>query len=349
MEDRLREELLRAQRNEVTEHEIYTRLAGIVKDPQNREVLERIGRDELRHSRVLRKHTGQEVRPVRWKVWLFYLVARVFGLTFGIKLMELGEDRVEVNYRSLGRKVPDVAAIADDEEEHEQQLIDALDEERLKYTGSVIRGLNDALVELTGALAGFTLAFREARLIAMAGLITGISAALSMAGSEYLATRAGPGGLSPGKASFYTGSAYACTVLVLIAPYLLLANVYVSIGLVLIAALLIIGLFNFYIAVASPSWVAQCFDTTNTARVSCSSKYRGASTGLPSGRLAAAAVKLNEPNPKEQYEADSGTGRFADIVVPARSGRSERCARRETDRRTPHPHLARLRVARRGR
>jgi VIT1/CCC1 family predicted Fe2+/Mn2+ transporter len=44
-------------------------------------------------------------------------------------------------------------------------------------------------VELTGALSGLTLAFRNTRLIAMAGLITGIAASLSMAGSEYLATK----------------------------------------------------------------------------------------------------------------------------------------------------------------
>ena len=53
----------------------------------------------------------------------------------------------------------------------------------------VVLGLNDALVELTGVLAGLTLALRETRLIAMAGLITGIAASLSMAASEYLSTK----------------------------------------------------------------------------------------------------------------------------------------------------------------
>ena len=53
----------------------------------------------------------------------------------------------------------------------------------------MVLGLNDALVELTGALAGFTLAFRNTCLIAMAGFITGIAASLSMAASEYLSTK----------------------------------------------------------------------------------------------------------------------------------------------------------------
>ena len=55
-----------------------------------------------------------------------------------------------------------------------------LDEERLRYTGSMVLGLNDALVELTGALAGLTLALRDAKLIALTGSVTGIAAALSM-------------------------------------------------------------------------------------------------------------------------------------------------------------------------
>ena len=65
-----------------------------------------------------------------------------------------------------------------------------LEEELLNYVGSMILGLNDALVELTGALTGFTFAFRDTKLIALSGLITGISASLSMSASEYLSHRA---------------------------------------------------------------------------------------------------------------------------------------------------------------
>lgn len=41
--------LLIAQKNEVTEHFIYKKLAQIVKQPNNKEVLRRISNDELRH------------------------------------------------------------------------------------------------------------------------------------------------------------------------------------------------------------------------------------------------------------------------------------------------------------
>ncbi|MFO7814951.1 MAG: hypothetical protein R6V14_04350 [Halanaerobiales bacterium] len=40
-----------------------------------------------------------------------------------------------------------------EEEEHEQKLLNMLEEERLNYVGSVVLGLNDELVELTYSLA----------------------------------------------------------------------------------------------------------------------------------------------------------------------------------------------------
>ncbi|MDI6704563.1 MAG: VIT1/CCC1 transporter family protein [bacterium] len=82
----------------------------------------------------------------------------------------------------------------------------------------MVLGLNDALVELTGALAGFTFALQNTRVVAMAGLITGVAASLSMTTSEYLSTKSEGGAKSPFKASVYTGSAYVLTVMFLIFP-----------------------------------------------------------------------------------------------------------------------------------
>jgi vacuolar iron transporter family protein len=172
--------------------------------------------------------------------------------------MEMAESKIQGDYGQLQQSIPETEAIMREEEEHEKALLAMLDEERLRYTGSIVLGLNDALVELTGALAGLTLALQNAQLIALTGSITGIAAALSMGASEYLSTksedtgptRSGDMGKSPLKASVYTGVAYLVTVLVLIAPYLVLSNYYVSLACTLAAAVLIIALFNYYIAVA---------------------------------------------------------------------------------------------------
>jgi VIT1/CCC1 family predicted Fe2+/Mn2+ transporter len=249
----IREKLLVYQGNEITEHHIYVKLARTVKSPENRRILEEIADDELRHYRDWRKHTQQDVQPDGLKVWKYYLISRVFGFTFGVKLMEKDEEDAQDNYEQLREAIPEADAIMHDEEEHENALIELLDEERLRYTGSIVLGLNDALVELTGVLAGLTLALQDTKLIALTGSITGIAAALSMAASEYLSTKsegAEASNRDPLRAAIYTGSAYVVTVLILILPYLVLKNFYVCLGCTLTAAILIIALFTYYISVA---------------------------------------------------------------------------------------------------
>lgn len=248
--DEIRRKLLVYQGNEITEYHIYKKLAQTIKSPENRQVLENIAGDELRHYHEWREYTQQDVKPNRFQIWKYYLISRILGFTFGIKLMERGEESAQENYGQLQEAIPEAEAIAHDENVHEDALIEMLDEERLRYVGSIVLGLNDALVELTGALAGLTLALQNTRLIALTGSITGIAAALSMGASEYLSTRSEETTKNPVRASIYTGVAYIVTVLVLILPYLVLDNFYVCLACTLIAAVLIIGFFNYYIAVA---------------------------------------------------------------------------------------------------
>lgn len=250
IDEQTRKALLRFQQNEITESLVYTRLAAIEKNPVNREVLLRIASDEKKHYGVLKKYTGQEVAPDRWRVTKYYSLARTLGITFAIKLMEKGEEGAKRQYAAY-TDYPELQQIAQEENEHEEHLITLLNEERLAYMGSVVLGLNDALVEFTGALAGFTLALRDAKLIALTGSITGIAAALSMASSEYLSTKSEGGeGKRPLKASIYTGIAYIFTVIALVLPFIFIENVLVALGVMLVAALLIIALFNYYYSVA---------------------------------------------------------------------------------------------------
>ncbi len=246
----LREQLLVYQKNEITEHHIYKMLAGVVKSPENRRILEKIANDELQHYQVWRNYTQQDVKPDKLSTWKYYWISRIFGFTFGIKLMEKGEESAQDNYALLRETIPEAEAIIHDEAKHEYALIELLDEERLRYIGSIVLGLNDALVELTGVLAGLTLALQDTNLIALTGSITGIAAALSMGASEYLSTKSEETAMNPVKASIYTGSAYIVTVLILILPYLILDNFYVCLACTLTAAVLIIAFFNYYISIA---------------------------------------------------------------------------------------------------
>ncbi|GAB4495270.1 MAG: VIT1/CCC1 transporter family protein [Anaerolineales bacterium] len=246
----LRQKILTAQRSEINGHHIYKRIAASLSEEKNRAVIEKLAADELGHYKTWKKYTNQDVAPNWLAVWFYVLVARVLGFTFGIKLMEQGEEAAQVVYEEIAQSIPEARKVRDDEEEHEEKLLGMLDEERLRYAGSVVLGLNDALVELTGALAGLTLALQNVQLIALSGLITGIAASLSMAASEYLSTRSEETDKHPVRAAVYTGIAYVLTVTLLILPYLLLDNEYLCLAISLTTAVLIIAVFNYYISVA---------------------------------------------------------------------------------------------------
>jgi VIT1/CCC1 family predicted Fe2+/Mn2+ transporter len=239
------------QRTEITEHHIYSRLARAIKSPENAKILQQIADDELRHYHGWEKYSGHEVKPDWFKMWFYYLVSRIFGFTFGIKLMERGEEMAQKNYSQISSVIPEAETFMHEEDVHEEQLIAMLDEERLRYAGSVVLGLNDALVELTGALAGLTLALQNGKLIALSGLITGIAASLSMAASEYLSTRSEKTDKHPVRAALYTGIAYILTVTLLVLPYLLSPETYLlDLAIALTTGVIIIAVFNYYISVA---------------------------------------------------------------------------------------------------
>ncbi|MGB3995667.1 MAG: VIT1/CCC1 transporter family protein, partial [Acetomicrobium sp.] len=139
--------------------------------------------------------------------------------------------------------------ILQEEEEHEQALLDLIDEERLKYTSSIVLGLNDALVELTGTLAGLTFALANSKVVGLAGLITGIAASLSMAASEYLSQKSEKTEKHPLKASMYTGTAYVITVMLLIFPFFATSSPYTALIWSMANALLIIAFFTFFVSV----------------------------------------------------------------------------------------------------
>ena len=247
----VRKKVIQFQQTEITEYHIYKRLAKRIKSLENAKILDLIAEDEKRHYEGWKKYTNEDVQPRWFYVWFYYLVSIAFGFTFGVKLMEQGEEAAQGNYAAIAKAIPEAKKYQEEEDRHEQQLIEMLDEERLQYAGSVVLGLNDALVELTGALAGLTLALQNGKLIALSGLITGIAASLSMAASEYLSTRSEQTNKHPVRAAIYTGIAYIITVTLLVLPYLLMPeNFYADLIITLMTAVIIIAVFNYYISVA---------------------------------------------------------------------------------------------------
>ncbi len=208
------------QLGELTESIIYEKISKFAKGEENKATLKRLAEEEKAHYEIWKSYTDTEMKPKRFKIFWYTTVARILGFTFAVKLMEKGESHAQDVYEDLAKEVPESAQIRTQEEEHEQTLLAILDEESLQYVGSMVLGLNDALVELAGSLAGFTFALQNTRLVALSGLIVGISATFSMASSEFLAAKS-EGRDDALKSCTYTGIAYLITVVLLILPYLL--------------------------------------------------------------------------------------------------------------------------------
>jgi len=249
--------ILQFQRDELTSSILYEYIAGRQKDEGNRTALLEIAKAERSHYTTWKGYTGQELRPNMLKIFFYKIIHMLLGDTFTIKLFEIGETFGAQELREIEEEIPEARTIMKEEEEHEDRLMEMVDEERLHYIGSMVLGLNDALVELTGTIAGLTFALMNTRLVALSGIITGVSATLSMAASNYLAERA-DGNAKALKSSFYTGMAYLVTVALMVLPYLLLPNsLYLAAFAILLAVVvMIIAVFNYYVSVVQsiPFW-----------------------------------------------------------------------------------------------
>lgn len=254
MKEQLRPDQIKAfkkfQKDEMIGALLYEKISERIKDQNNADVLKRISEEEIKHYNIFKKYTQTDATNYKLTVAWYLFLSRVLGITFAVKQLERGEDRTQKAYAKYLNDIPELLEILHEEEKHENQLIELIDEERLKYAGSIVLGLNDALVELTGTLAGLSLAFQNTKLIAMSGLITGIAASFSMAASDYLSQKADGGGKDALKSSLYTGVAYIITVALLVTPYIFMSNYLVCLTLTLTVAILIILGFNYYISVA---------------------------------------------------------------------------------------------------
>lgn len=253
MEDWQKNKVISFQKEEITNYHLYSQLANTIKDVHNAQVIRDMAATEMNHYQFWKKISQVEVQPNQIQIFFFMLMARLLGLTFSIKLIEKAESVGAKEYEEFDAVIPGAAKLGKEEEEHEAALAAMIQEEFLSYVGSIVLGLNDALVELTGTLAGLTLALQNGKLVAISGLITGIAAAFSMAASEFLSARA-DNDAKAGRSAIYTGVAYLITVVLLILPYLVIpqtnSGIFISLAVTLVIAILIILGFNFYVSVA---------------------------------------------------------------------------------------------------
>ncbi len=240
------------QQNEITEHIIYAELSKISKDKRNASTLKEISALELTHYNFWKEITKKEAEPNQWKIKKHIWLAKILGLSFSLRLMEMSEDQASKFYASVKTQYPEALSIEEYEIQHEEKLIEILNDTRLNYAGSIVLGLNDALVEFTGTLAGLTFAFSNNSIVGATGLVMGFAASLSMAASGYLSSQEDETNdkINPIIAAIYAGVSYILTVFILVFPYLVQSNPYVALGSMLFFTVLIISGYTYYISVA---------------------------------------------------------------------------------------------------
>lgn len=184
----------------------------------------------------------------------FYKFIRKFlGLTFTVKLLEKEEETMMGHYRSYAKKAQgkikeSIEKIIKDEIKDEKDILSLVKEPQVEFISSIILGLNDGLIELTGALFGFSLALSNHAIVAMTGLIAGIAAGLSMAASAYMQARHEEG-KDAQKAGIFTGVSYLIVVTLLIFPFFLTADLVLALIAMFLIAILVIIIISYYTAI----------------------------------------------------------------------------------------------------
>ena len=240
--------------NEHREYTIYTELAKIESDAGFRKILEELSRQELDHYEFWKSQASRKSYSVNsLEIFFLKLVRKLLGLTFTVKYLEQTEKDAIRAYEAYRPQLaaalhPKLDQIIEDERRHEGLMIDKIKEERVAFVSSIVLGLNDGIIEITGAMVGFAFAFQSHLTVAAAGFIVGISASLSMASSAYLQARH-ESGKDPVKASVYTGISYFIVVLLLVSPFLLFTSKSIAIGQMAATVVLVLVCLSFFTSV----------------------------------------------------------------------------------------------------
>ena len=237
--------------------EIFRYLARYESAPEFKRILETLAEHENEHLAFWLTRADRKTFSVsRWELWKHRLIRKFLGLTFAAKYLESFQEDSSAAYGAILAQTQDkelsekMRAFVAAERTDEETLIGHIKEERVAFISNIVLGLNDGLIELTGALVGFSFALQKPALVALTGAITGISAALSMASSAYLQARHDPERMREAKKSgIYTGIAYLIVVILLVAPFIILHDTHLALVMMFLIVFAIILCVSFYTAV----------------------------------------------------------------------------------------------------
>jgi len=245
--EELKEQIRKFCEDELTDSAIYEALAGREKDPKKRDILLKMSQEEKMHYEFWKDLLGEEcpVKGLERKVLRMIFMRKLFGLTFTSLYLERHEEEVVESYERIEKAMPQEKVeffrkIIEDEKKHEKETVSDIDESIVKYMSFIILGLADAIVEINGVHAGFLGVTESTIVTGIAGLVVGLSAAISMASAAYLQAKHELG-KSPRTSALMTGVSYILAVVALALPYFNIRHmlsafaVSVSLGVAMIA------------------------------------------------------------------------------------------------------------------
>ncbi|MGA3020530.1 MAG: VIT1/CCC1 family protein [Candidatus Micrarchaeales archaeon] len=233
-------------KDEIRDTGIYSSLSKRESDPEIRRLLKKLSEMEKKHARIWRTilegqgERSDEPKFINLRTIAMLIIRRVFGIALVVKFLEGSERDGLAAYRkaiqklSLGPKERNYTReIIKDEEGHQKAFAKQVDKYKgdLRYTQSIILGLNDGLVEILAVVAGIATVATTGFIVVIMGMIAGISGTLSMAGGVYLSSKSeklvekdtgmkDKQKILPMREAYYTGICYFAGALLAVLPFI---------------------------------------------------------------------------------------------------------------------------------
>ncbi len=250
------EHLRKLINDEYFDWKLYELILKDTRDRRKREVVEKLYEKEKRDYTLLQSLLPDyKPRLNVLKLWLYFIIYKLFGITFVIKFAESNEQEIIRGYQRIlaaekNREVRSkLKRLLRSTKRYEYLLRDWIREDRLKYLGFVALGVTDAIVSLVGTQAGFLGATGSGFLVGISTIIVGLATTISMVAATYMQAKELKNGLSPLRAAASSGITYVIVTLLLAVPYFVILNALLAFGVSLFIALITLVFFTYYVSV----------------------------------------------------------------------------------------------------
>ncbi|BCU71431.1 VIT1/CCC1 transporter family protein [Stygiolobus caldivivus] len=186
-------------KEELFDAEVYRELSRKEKDPVARAFLAKMSEMERKHASIwkeISEKRGIEVKDLGFRQKInakFYsIIRKIIGLELTLRLLESNEENDIQKYHELSNsneldqdEREKMKEISVDEAVHEEMLTTI----KAKDVSDFVYGISDGLIEVLAATSGIAGAINNPIVVALSGLIVGISGTLSMSIGAYLSTK----------------------------------------------------------------------------------------------------------------------------------------------------------------